>query len=370
MSLSTCRCARCGVPFSLHDLTFFDEDPLCEDCLDNETIVCQDCENRVRREDNAGSDEHPLCERCYEHHYTRCTSCGMLLYSDDAQYAYDDPNNSYPYCEACCPRCTDEIIHDYSFKPIPIFYGSGPRFFGVELEIDEGGESQDNAAQIMKIGNVSNNYIYCKHDGSLNNGFEIVTHPCSYAYHMNSFPWSMILREAICLGYLSHKAGTCGLHVHVSRLAFGSNNFVQEACIARLLYFFEKNWDELLIFSRRTPGQLQQWANRYGLLEHPKDILEHAKQGGYRNRYTCINLTNKDTIEFRLFRGTLKLNTLIATLQLVNRVCDVAMSFSDEEIKDLSWTAFVSTISEGELIQYLKERKIYINDTSIETEGN
>lgn len=76
----------------------------------------------------------------------------------------------------------------------------------------------------------------------------------------------------------------------------------------------------------------------------------------------CINLENAGTIEFRMFRGTLKLNTIIATLQLVDKVCDAAISLSDEEMKSLSWTTFVSGCSEPELVQYLKERRLYINE--------
>ena len=68
-----------------------------------------------------------------------------------------------------------------------------------------------------------------------------------------------------------------------------------------------------------------------------------------------------------MFRGTLKLNTIIATLQLVNRICDVAFSMSDEEIKAMPWTTFVSSCTEPELIEYLKERRIYINEP-IDTE--
>jgi len=75
-----------------------------------------------------------------------------------------------------------------------------------------------------------------------------------------------------------------------------------------------------------------------------------------------VNLMNTETIEFRIFRGTLKLNTLIATLQMVNQICDVALFYSDEEVKRLSWTDFMSRIEEPELIQYLKERRLYIND--------
>ena len=129
-----------------------------------------------------------------------------------------------------------------------------------------------------------------------------------------------------------------------------------------LLCEFEKNWEELLKFSRRTKYQLERWAARYGYKEKPKEILDHAKNGGNNGRYSCVNLYNCNTVEFRIFRGTLKLNTIKATLQLVNRICDVAFSMSDEEIKNMSWTTFVSGCVEPELIEYLKERRIYINE--------
>ena len=148
----------------------------------------------------------------------------------------------------------------------------------------------------------------------------------------------------------------------MNRDAFGATEAAQDACIARILYFFEKHWEELLKFSRRTQRQLERWAARYGYKEQPKEILEHAKKGGHGGRYTCVNLTNADTIEFRMFRGTLKLNTLIATLQLVDRICDVALCLTDDELKALSWTTFVSGCQAPELVQYLKERRLYVND--------
>ena len=92
------------------------------------------------------------------------------------------------------------------------------------------------------------------------------------------------------------------------------------------------------------------------------EILDHAKKGYHGGRYTCVNLTNPDTIEFRMFRGTLKHNTLIATLQLVDRICDVAIHLSDEELKAMPWTTFVSGCQAPELVQYLKERRLYVND--------
>ena len=105
------------------------------------------------------------------------------------------------------------------------------------------------------------------------------THPMSLTYHCRDIPWKDIMRAAIRMGYRCHQTDTCGLHVHVSRNAFGDTEEEQDAAIARLLYFFEKHWEELLKFSRRTAYQMEQWADRYGYKDRPKEILDHAKKG-------------------------------------------------------------------------------------------
>ena len=112
---------------------------------------------------------------------------------------------------------------------------------------------------------------------------------------------------------------------------------------------------------------MDRWAARYGFEKTGKEILEKAK-GSYTSRYVAVNLKNYYTIEFRLFRGTLKYNTFIATLQMVQKICDVALSMSQEELENLSWSEFVSNITEPQLIQYLKERRLYVNEKIIETE--
>jgi len=63
-----------------------------------------------------------------------------------------------------------------------------------------------------------------------------------------------------------------------------------------------------------------------------------------------------------MFRGTLKLNTLLATLQMVDRICDVAISLSDEELHAMSWPTFVTGCTQPELVQYLKERRLFVNE--------
>ena len=126
--------------------------------------------------------------------------------------------------------------------------------------------------------------------------------------------------------------------------------------IARLLYFVEKFWAELLRFSRRTQSQMNRWAARYGIRLTPSEQMSHAKNS-CAGRYTAVNLTNADTVEIRMFRGTLKLTTLKATLQMVNHLVEVAVSMPDTTVQDMSWFDFLDNITEPELIQYLKERR-------------
>jgi hypothetical protein len=53
---------------------------------------------------------------------------------------------------------------------------------------------------------------------------------------------------------------------------------------------------------------------------------------------------------------------LAATLQLIDRICDCALCLSDSEIKTMSWSSFVAGCTQPELITYLKERRLYVNE--------
>lgn len=362
MKTETFLCCHCGQEYPLEDRVIVGEDMICESCADEEAVICSHCGERIYRDDNAGDEHTPLCQHCYDRWYQSCSCCGRILHEDDVYYRSRDDDE--PLCLSCYNREQDHrTIQEYYYKPEPLFRGDGPRYFGVELEIDEAGEDNDSARRIMEIANGNGlENLYCKHDGSLDDGFELVTHPMTLEYHRNEMPWAKVLQEAIRLGYTSHQTTTCGLHVHVNRDAFGISEAEQDAVIARILYFFEKNWEELLKFSRRTPRQLEHWAARYGYKDQPKELLDHAKKGCHGGRYTSVNLTNADTIEFRIFRGTLKYNTLIATLQLVDRVCDVALYLTDDQLRAMSWTTFVAGCTQPELVQYLKERRLYVNE--------
>jgi hypothetical protein len=360
-------CEECGAYLGGTTTHIFDERVMCADCFHRLTTVCDCCSDRIWCSDAEGNDHITLCHYCYDNQFTTCESCGLLIRTDEAHY--DD--SDYPYCDACYREYKDRPIKEYGYKPSPIFYGEGNFFMGIELEIDEGGEIESHAERIQDIANAEYSHLYCKHDGSLNDGFEIVSHPMTLDYHLHKMCWNDILHTAVELGYSSHNSGSCGLHIHCNRSAFGVEYDDQELVIGRIVYFTEKHWDELVKFSRRTPRTLNRWAARYATISSTtKETYEKAKNR-YLGRYVAVNLENEQTIEFRMFRGTLRYRTFVATLQLVHEICMLAIKLTDQDLESMSWSDFVSRIDreeKKELIEYLKTKRLYVNELAEERE--
>ena len=361
-------CKYCGEVLEKGEEYEFDGKMMCKACLDSMTSVCSHCGERIWNDENNGSDIFILCQRCYDNHYTTCERCESIIHYDAARYFYDSDE---PYCESCFDIVSkNEIIHDYGYKPEPIFYGDDDMYLGVELEVDLGGESSSNAENILYIANFPNTHMYIKHDGSIEDGFEMVTHPIGLDYHKNKMPWEKIFDKALDMGYRSHKTSTCGLHIHVSRDALGPDHDAQEEVIARIVYFVEAHWNELLKFSRRTESNIMRWASRYGIEANTKILYDKAKKGNL-GRYVCVNLQNYNTIEFRIFRGTLKYETFIATLELVHEICSRAIDATEKEFESMCWSDFVKGIDKEDkpfLISYLKSKDLYINEPITENE--
>ena len=361
------KCRYCRKVLTKKDRCEFDGKVMCKACLDEMTSICAHCGERLWNDENSGSDDFVLCQRCYDNHYITCERCGHIIHYDAAVY-FDD--EYYPYCGSCYDvLAKNEIIHDYNYKPEPVFYGKDDMYLGVELEIDRGGESSDNAQRLLDIANYQSEHMYIKHDGSIEDGFEMVTHPMGLEYHKSEMPWQKIFDKALDMGYRSHKTSTCGLHIHVSRRAFGKTYEEQEAVISRIVYFVENHWNELLKFSRRTEENINRWASRYGILTTAQDTYKNAKSRRL-GRYVAVNLENCDTVEFRLFRGTLNYKTFVATLQLIDEICTHAIKLSDKELEGMSWSNFAAMIlpKKAELIEYLKAKRLYVNEPIEEAE--
>ena len=195
----TYTCDHCGAVHPLDEMFHVGEDVLCPDCAGDLTILCDECGTRIYIDDDEGDDTRVLCHDCCVRHYTRCEHCGTLI-SNDSVYQYGGED----LCRDCYDdRCESGPIHEYSYMPELVFHGKGLRRFGVELEIDEGGESTVHARRFLDIANRHVENLYIKTDGSLDDGLELVTHPMTLEYHLNDMPWKDILDEAKRLGYRS-----------------------------------------------------------------------------------------------------------------------------------------------------------------------
>ena len=191
--IRTMYCSSCSC--ELHESNYYEVegDLFCKECYDSDTFKCECCGERFLYEKNYGDDDTMLCRSCFNEEYHRCNCCGRIIHDDDTYWASD-----YPYCSNCYEEDdSDEDreydnIHEYSYKPAPIFRrctnedAKRIRYYGVELEIDEGGKDDENAEDILYEANgcSGEDMLYIKTDGSLNDGMELVSHPCSILFEL------------------------------------------------------------------------------------------------------------------------------------------------------------------------------------------
>ena len=256
---------------------------------------------------------------------------------------------------------TEDGLHEYDYTPCPLlFHGDPPRYYGVELEVDDGNAREDTCNTLMEILNAQS-LFYLKSDGSLNCGIEVVTHPCTLQYHEKEFPWEAIRRVLSSGRFKSHNTDTCGLHIHVSRKALGFDHTQQDLTLSNLILLYWKHWLSIVRFSRRKQSEIDTWCK---LNYHPGVVdalvdgqaLEVAKR---LDKYAAINTNHPDTIEFRIFKGTLHIPTLIAALQFTDVLLDLALTKSMTWIVNSTWNDIAQACdAHHELMQYLAERDL------------
>lgn len=351
---------------------------VCSDCVDAYTL-CDDCGDYFSEGYLYGDGTNHVCHTCYDwHDWAFCGECGTLTQDSN----WDEDREEY-LCDDCY-NSSAVTLNNYSFKPAPVFHfrrseatqaerkGILPRelvhTFGVELEVDHG---NDQSALLRDLKDLDAP-IYMKRDGSLDNGVEIVTHPCSLEYHAYELRWAEIARLCTRHGYKSHDTTTCGLHIHVGRAGMGKSPSERKDTAAKLVLLVRTLWPELVKFSRRDASKLDEWAS---LPTHWKltEVLDRLNNGEAieeqelllaslctenNGRYQAVNLTNSHTVEFRLFRGTLKRNTIIASIQLVNVLTNYAMAHSAFECLAARWSDVLAEGQFKELKAYCEARGI------------
>lgn len=161
--METFVCTHCGAVGRQEEAYWAEEEPLCQDCADTQTAICDRCGERYYLDNMVTDTFQQVCTHCYDDYYTRCHHCGEIIPNSQAYYMDDDED--YPYC----PACYDDVgvsIHPYSYKPASIFYGNAPRYFGVELEVDDGGKDSGKARQVLAVFNQNTVSAYSSGGGS------------------------------------------------------------------------------------------------------------------------------------------------------------------------------------------------------------
>lgn len=284
------------------------------------------------------------------------------------------------------------MIHNYSYKPEPEIGYKNDResrehlTFGVELECEprnDGGNVRMDAYELSdRIDEIPGGRTYCKSDGSLSNGVEIVSHPGTLAHHMYVMHWRQIQRTCEKAGFRSHDAANSGLHVHVGRAQLGSTDAEREETIRKVQVLFVLYAAELTRFSRRTRSRLDEWASFRSFGMSPDSIratdgdtlatwarssVPTFESGYHDRRYTAVNLMNLATVEIRIFRGTLKRDTLIAAIQLVSNVFEYAMSHTWDELRTSTWADVAAYKPHKEIVGYMIARGLLDADAAPET---
>lgn len=353
------KCYNCGEFFEQDSTVYCDDNEYyyCENCAYDELMWCEYTdeyhliENMVKLQD---SDEW-VYEDYAKRNFYQCSQCGdWYKYFDNL---YED-NCHDLYCESCYnngwgnfsnDNCLDDYHDSHYNRNIEFFdmenetRNSTP-YMGFELEVDEGYTDYIDDT-IYNIANLfPREYFAFEKDGSLDNGWENISQPASLNYHLYKLPeYQCMFKHIKDAGYKSHDAGTCGLHIHIDKKYFGNKLDSSEA---KLVYLFQKHWNNFLRFSRRTEYQTTQWAGRYDNEGSLSNIVKNGKSKCL-SRYKAVNLTNDNTIEIRLWRGTLNIETFEATLKLTARLAELCKNTPTRELVEMS---FEKLLGEDEVV--------------------
>ena len=310
--------------------------------------TCEIC--GILSEETTETDLGLMCPACVQDHFN-CDSCGDLFLHDclmgHQEYNYCETcfDDLIDFCESCAENCRrteldqdghcsecraggNPNIREWDYQPRYKFYGKGPLYFGIELEIEFRGQNSD-----ILIDAADHPYFFLKHDGSIHDGAEVVSHPASFKWINDNFQetWERVL-DVRAKGMRSFKTETCGIHIHMSKKAFSKFH------LYKFLRFFRENVDFITKVSQRAEENLNQWSS----LDSNENILAQAKQGNTGERYVAVNLRPNKTVEIRIFRGNLLETAFHKNLEFCKALFDFTAKSSCSSLTAVHFYKFVS----------------------------
>jgi hypothetical protein len=326
----------------LNDVDAVDYDWATDQLRDMGFTTCTDC-GEWEADDNVrgtyNSDEDSICRECIDSHYTFsdyhdawlhndtcCDGIGedgneVYFHTDCDDFSYNDDDGVYYHYNY---ERGSKLINSYHtaknrglYKKIQSDWTArNNRFMGIELEVEirsrdtKRGDIAERLNAVLNDGAVGSR-AHFEEDGSLTSGFEIITNPMGLDTHTEFWTW--LQDKDLIRGLRSHDTSTCGLHIHVSRRGM---NRLQIAKINT----FVNHPDNAELISKVA----RRYSSSYARISQKKLSTAYYEA----DRYDAVNLNNSQTIEFRIFKGTLKYESLMAAVEFVNAVVNFTMPAS------------------------------------------
>ena len=230
------------------------------------------------------------------------------------------------------------------------------RYFGWELETEL--SSTGIAEYTTRLNDLVNDgqlgkMVKFERDGSLHNGgCEIISQPMTPKYMIENRDKFKDMMDAInSMGGTSHDNGRCGLHFHVSRAS------LTEDAINEIYFVVETFKKELIAFSRRQTFNYCAFKDfsigtNYGYKYIDKDYFIRNKSTGH---YCCLNDANSDTLEFRFMRGTTNIRTFMASMEVIDNICNMVMN--GDMKNGTTWLDIINYNDEYEDLKRYNERR-------------
>lgn len=294
----------------------------CRDCINDYSLKYYVNYCDFHHELEASKDEflevgwNTYCYSSRGEAWNYCYNCEEPI---DIEELYYNENDGEFYCENCyCNTCNDFVYsyHEWDGDFEPIGDSKEGVYFGLELEVITYSNINDCISNFIEICNNNNfnwqRYFHIEEDGSLNNGVEFISQPLSVDVLYMIIPKMTKYLKSANFDIDS----SCGGHIHITK-----NNFTKSRMVD-ILQFMELNKDFIFDYSQRDMNRFNRWSPFFNT--NLGNLENIALDNVYSDRYHVINFNNYNTIEFRLFRGTLSYRNILSNIEFIK-----ALLFSD-----------------------------------------
>ena len=250
-----------------------------------------------------------------------------------------------------------KYIHQFNYTPVyiphymPYENENTALLLGAEIEIAGNTHEPDRETVVKKCIQIMNGSDSDEEDLIYSTQIELDTMPCSLEFHKNKMNYKELFKYLDELGYKGHDCDCAGLHIHANRSYLGKTTLLQQLTISKILYIIEKFNDQICVIARRN-NDYSKFVGKGKLEDSVVELYGRYKNIGKR---VALNLNHRDTIEFRMFKSTLKPETLLLTFEFVKDIIDFAKSINIEKVECIQWDDIMSTFS-TELRSYYNTR--------------